>query len=132
MVTVTGNEHVTTYEGIPVTAGDVTNNENEIFYEEEPEQEDISTETVIINVENVTPPTTTPHKRVRPKPLSELAENLINATKANATLTENFCKHIKEFTDAFINVEKENIEIRKQQLDFEVKKFKFLHPDFSL
>lgn len=147
MVTVEGCQNVTSYEGIPAieliapaiestetteSMPSTSTSENIIIecldesQDEENDEPHSERERESISFKN-----SRSRKRTRPKPLSALAENLINVSKTNSQLTETLCKQVKKFTDAYILVEKEKVEIKKEKLDFEIKKFKFLHPNFK-
>ncbi|CAH1106875.1 unnamed protein product [Psylliodes chrysocephalus] len=128
MVTVEGNTMVTNYEGIPINKDTPVENQDEpeeavynIPEEGEEEEEENQSETLIITVEN-TPSTL--RKRQRHKPLSVLAENLIEISGNNNNISEKLSNQIENFTEGYLNIEKKKkYELKKQKLNFEIKKF---------
>ncbi|KAF5292306.1 hypothetical protein FQA39_LY03340 [Lamprigera yunnana] len=140
-VTVQGMTTVTQYEGIPTTADQQENlyvqaNPASSTYEVEPADVDNLVTFVQCgqvsdnNEENPPRPshsnteTYSRPSRVRPKPLSILAESLLQNTDTNVTQQTEFLQIFKKFTEGYISIEEETLE-------FEIKKFKFLNPNFK-
>lgn len=106
---------VTNYEGIPINKDTPDENEDEpeeavynIPEEGEEEEEENQSETLIINVENTPSAPSTLRKRQRPKPLSVLAENLIEISGNNNNISEKLSNQIENFTEGYLNIEKKN------------------------
>ncbi|KAF5282362.1 hypothetical protein FQA39_LY17606 [Lamprigera yunnana] len=140
-VTVQGMTTVTQYEGIPTTADQQENlyvqaNPASSTYEVEPADVDNLVTFVQCgqvsdnNEENPPRPshsnteTCSRPSRVRPKPLSILAESLLQNTDTNVTQQTEFLQIFKKFTEGYISIE-------EKTLEFEIKKFKFLNPNFK-
>ncbi|KAF5279734.1 hypothetical protein FQA39_LY05424 [Lamprigera yunnana] len=132
-VTVQGMTTVTQYEGIPTTADQQENlyvqaNPASSTYEVEPADVDNLVTFVQCgqvsdnNEENPPRPshsnteTCSRPSRVRPKPLSILAESLLQNTDTNVTQQTEFLHIFKKFTEGYISIE-------EKTLEFEIKKF---------
>ncbi|KAK4882216.1 hypothetical protein RN001_005535 [Aquatica leii] len=136
-VTVAGAPGVTLYEGIPINTtaeSNLTTAEENIEIENNNE---LIEQAEFIYLERTEESTATPNKsfrkqkRVKPKPLSTLAENLIENSKNWEGYCKNLNANVEKFVNTFETIEKEKLEVEKKRLNFEICKFKYLHPDFN-
>ncbi|KAK4882694.1 hypothetical protein RN001_006013 [Aquatica leii] len=140
-VTVAGAPGGTLYEGIPMNTtaeSNLTTAESNLITAEENIEIENNNELIeqaeFIYLERRKESTATPNKsfrkpkRVKPKPLSSLAEILIKNW-------EGYCKNlnanVEKFVNTFETIEKEKLEVEKKRLNFEICKLKYLHPDFN-
>lgn len=91
------------------------------------------------NSQSPTPSSSKIHKKRPyssiPKPIKDMATRMI---KNNIKSKNNLVNAINKFTDMYKEIETKKIKVKeeaaenaKRQLDFEIAKFKYLHPDFS-
>ncbi|KAL1514113.1 hypothetical protein ABEB36_003429 [Hypothenemus hampei] len=127
-VTVDGDENATQYEGIPIdTAASSSYKEPpptqvDIIFIDELVQKEMPNEG---NENKEKNEAIKKSKRVRSeKSFSAIAEQLIDITNNNANIQKECNQVLKTFCDNYVR-------IKSSKLDFEIKKFKYLHPDFT-
>lgn len=115
----------------------IENTNIELFIIDEKSSEKSNKENVLakpdtVKPENV-PSTSKPEKRKRSrvKPLSGLAQNLINVAGQSTENQTKFLKLFQNFAENYKSLEKEKLNLERERLNFEIKKFKFLNPDFN-
>ncbi|XP_044764513.1 myb/SANT-like DNA-binding domain-containing protein 4 [Coccinella septempunctata] len=117
-VTVEGAD-VTRYEGINVNNDQVQPILIEVLNEETVTLDEQEKEKVEERKKN------TVIKKTKEKPLSLLAEKLVTVTDENT-------KSQKDLVEAIQNFSKEYCDLQRKKLEFKIKSFQYLHPDFKM